>query len=192
MSMTLSEAGKRLIYNREAQVGVSDRLYWPRGSSGVTLGPGYDMRERSPTHIVEDLTGIGLPRGTALIVASASGLRGEAARRFALANHGLLRLTPAQEMALLDAIVRPYVAAISAATIAPLSQNQFDALVSLVFNIGVDAFLKSTVLRKLNAHDYAAAAAGFAAWDKSGGARCPSLANRRVAEIAQFNEKASA
>lgn len=47
----------------------------------------------------------------------------------------------------------------------PLSQSQFDALVSLVFNIGGTSFRKSTLLRKLNAGDYAGAADQFRVWD---------------------------
>lgn len=48
----------------------------------------------------------------------------------------------------------------------PLTQNQFDALVSLVFNIGGGNFRGSTVLRKLNAKDYAGAADAFLMWNK--------------------------
>lgn len=47
-----------------------------------------------------------------------------------------------------------------------LSQNQFDALGSLVFNIGTGNFSASTLLRKLNAGDYAGAAEQFLAWNK--------------------------
>src|SRR5258706_10508492 len=43
----------------------------------------------------------------------------------------------------------------------PLTQNQFDALVSFVFNIGVTAFKRSTLLRVLNTGDYKDAAACF-------------------------------
>ncbi len=51
---------------------------------------------------------------------------------------------------------------------APLTQNQYDALCSLVFNIGANAFVGSTVLRKLNAKDYAGAADAFLMWKKAG------------------------
>lgn len=47
-----------------------------------------------------------------------------------------------------------------------LTQNQFDALVSLVYNIGPTNFSTSTLLRKLNAGDYAGAAAQFPVWNK--------------------------
>lgn len=46
------------------------------------------------------------------------------------------------------------------------TQDQFDAMVSLAFNIGNSAFLGSTVLRKHLAGDYAGAEAAFASWNK--------------------------
>lgn len=45
-----------------------------------------------------------------------------------------------------------------------LSQDQFDALVSFTFNVGKTAFIKSTMLRKLNQGDYAGAAKEFDRW----------------------------
>lgn len=49
-----------------------------------------------------------------------------------------------------------------------LTQNQYDALCSLVFNIGASAFNGSTLLRKLKAGDYAGAADQFLAWKRAG------------------------
>lgn len=48
----------------------------------------------------------------------------------------------------------------------PLTQNQFDALVSFVYNVGVGAFSKSNLLRQLNSKNYAAAAQQFPVWNK--------------------------
>lgn len=48
----------------------------------------------------------------------------------------------------------------------PLTQNQFDALASLVYNIGATAFKRSTVLRRLNEGNYQAAADAFLMWTK--------------------------
>lgn len=48
----------------------------------------------------------------------------------------------------------------------PLTQNMFDALVSFVFNVGVGAFKKSTMLTYLNSGNYDAAAAEFDRWHK--------------------------
>lgn len=49
-----------------------------------------------------------------------------------------------------------------------LSQNQYDALCSLVFNIGAAAFNNSTLLKKLKENDYQGAADQFLAWKRSG------------------------
>lgn len=48
-----------------------------------------------------------------------------------------------------------------------LNQNEFDALVSLVFNIGRGHFASSTVLRKLNEDERVSAADAFLMWDKA-------------------------
>lgn len=52
---------------------------------------------------------------------------------------------------------------------AALNQHQYDALCSLVFNIGTEAFAHSTVLQKLNACDYASAAETMLMWCRAGG-----------------------
>lgn len=68
----------------------------------------------------------------------------------------------------------------------PLSQNQFDALVSFVFNLGPGNFITSTLLYKLNAADYAGAANEFDKWVNAGGRRLTGLAKRRAAEKTLF------
>lgn len=67
-----------------------------------------------------------------------------------------------------------------------LSQQQFDALVSLVFNIGCRAFQASTLLRLLNAGSYEAAAKQFQRWSKDNGRVLPGLVRRRAAETELF------
>ncbi|EPG3452755.1 lysozyme [Klebsiella oxytoca] len=49
-----------------------------------------------------------------------------------------------------------------------LTQNQWDALCSLIFNIGKTAFAGSTVLKKVNARDWNGAADAFLMWKKAG------------------------
>lgn len=66
------------------------------------------------------------------------------------------------------------------------SQNRFDALVAFAFNVGVGAFLSSTLLRKHRAGDFAGAAAEFARWNKAGGKVLPGLTRRRAAEAALY------
>ena len=68
----------------------------------------------------------------------------------------------------------------------PLSQNQFDALVSLSYNIGSGAFKNSTLLKKLNAKDYAGAADQFLVWNKGGGKVMQGLVKRRARERELF------
>jgi lysozyme len=74
-----------------------------------------------------------------------------------------------------------------------LTQNQFDALVSLVYNIGPPNFNGSTLLRKLNAGDYAGAADQFLVWNKGRVGRklvvISGLVNRRNAERQLFLRK---
>lgn len=64
----------------------------------------------------------------------------------------------------------------------PLNQNQFDALVSLEYNIGYGNFSRSTLLKLLNAKNYKDAAEQFAVWRLGGGKILPGLVRRRKAE----------
>lgn len=63
-----------------------------------------------------------------------------------------------------------------------LNQNQFDALVSFVFNVGRQAFSDSTLLKKLNEGNYRAAADQFTRWVYDNNQFVQGLYNRRVAE----------
>jgi lysozyme len=65
----------------------------------------------------------------------------------------------------------------------PLTQNQFDSLVSFVFNVGVGAFRDSTLLRFLNNLQYDAVPEQLKRWNKSGGKVVQGLVNRREKEI---------
>ncbi|MGE8561071.1 MAG: lysozyme [Acinetobacter sp.] len=68
----------------------------------------------------------------------------------------------------------------------PLNQNQFDALVSLAYNIGTTAFKNSTLVKRLNDENYKGAADQFNVWVNAGGKRMQGLVNRRAAEQALF------
>ena len=69
-----------------------------------------------------------------------------------------------------------------------LNQNQFDALVSLVFNIGETNFRNSTLLRKLNAGDYEGAADEFPRWKYQNKKVLRGLVRRRAEEMELFLE----
>lgn len=68
-----------------------------------------------------------------------------------------------------------------------MSQEEFDALVDFVFNLGIGNFSKSTLLAKLNARDIEGAADEFAKWDRAGGVEVAGLLRRRLAEKALFS-----
>lgn len=68
----------------------------------------------------------------------------------------------------------------------PIAGNQYDALVSFVFNVGVTAFANSTLLRKLNAGDVDGAANEFPRWIYAGGKESAGLLARRAQEQSLF------
>lgn len=71
-----------------------------------------------------------------------------------------------------------------------LSDNQKDALISFIFNVGVGAFRRSTLLRKLNTGDYAAVPSELMRWTKAGGKENRGLKRRRRVEAALFRPDA--
>jgi lysozyme len=70
--------------------------------------------------------------------------------------------------------------------VVPLSDGQYTALLSFVFNLGGGALQASTLLRRLNKVDYAGATAEFPRWNKAGGQVIRGLTRRRLAEQALF------
>ena len=69
---------------------------------------------------------------------------------------------------------------------AATTQNQFDAMVSFAYNVGVGNLSASTLLKKHKAGDYKGAAAEFARWNKAAGKVLPGLTRRRTAEAALY------
>lgn len=69
-----------------------------------------------------------------------------------------------------------------------ITQNQYDALVSFVYNVGGGAFSESTLLKKLNKGDYEGASEEFERWVYGGGVRLKGLVRRRKAEKELFLE----
>lgn len=74
----------------------------------------------------------------------------------------------------------------------PLSDEQWVACTSLAFNIGLTAFRKSTLLRRINEGDEAGAAAEFERWRLAGGKVLPGLVVRRAREARLFEGQAPA
>lgn len=71
----------------------------------------------------------------------------------------------------------------------PLSQNQFDALVDFVFNVGKGNFASSTLLRKLNAKLYSEIDAELLRWNKANGKVLGGLVKRRNLEASMFDDE---
>ena len=186
-NMTVSANGLTFLYNREAQKGVSNKPHWPGGSSGVTLGPGYDLGHRTAAQIVSDLTKIGVESSAAEVLSQAAGLTGTNAQTFAKANSSAVNLTQAQEEALLNIALPSYQDNVRSCVKVAVNQNQFDAMVSLDYNIGGGNFKNSSVVANINKGDFVAAANSFKLWNKSGGVVVQGLVNRRELEVALFN-----
>lgn len=77
-------------------------------------------------------------------------------------------------------------ASVDKMVLVPLKQNEFDALVDLAFNLGVENFSRSTMLKLLNAGDYDGAANEFDKWDYVAGKESQGLFRRREAERKEF------
>jgi lysozyme len=70
-----------------------------------------------------------------------------------------------------------------------ITQNQFDALVCLVFNIGGTNFKNSTLLKLLNYETLLQVPAQFMRWVYAGGKKLKGLENRRLAEVELWNKE---
>lgn len=68
----------------------------------------------------------------------------------------------------------------------PITQGQFDALVSFALNLGLGKLMSSTLLKKHKAADYRGAAKQFLRWNKAGGIILTGLTKRRAAEAALY------
>lgn len=100
-----------------------------------------------------------------------------------------MTITAEQAEALLKSDLRRFEEAV--ARLAPGStDNQFSALVSFAFNVGIDALKQSTLLKLHKAGDYEGAAEQFARWNKGGGKILPGLVKRRAAEADLYRRKA--
>lgn len=96
------------------------------------------------------------------------------------------RVTTEEADIFLEQDLKQFEDCINKSVLVELTQNQFDALVAFVYNVGVGNFQKSTLLKKLNSGDYEEAAEQFLRWDKAGGKKLAGLTRRRKAERELF------
>lgn len=94
-------------------------------------------------------------------------------------------ITPPKALARALSDVQQYEGAIKQCVTAPLHQGEYDAYTSLAYNIGPGAFCGSTLVRKVNAGDYAGACREILRWDRAGGRVVRGLTIRRQAEYQQ-------
>jgi lysozyme len=92
------------------------------------------------------------------------------------------RTTPQKALGRALQDVQKFEGAIKACVTVPLYQHEYDAYVSLSYNIGSFAFCRSTLVKKLNAGDYAGACKAILDWDKFKGRPLPGLTTRRQEE----------
>ena len=97
-----------------------------------------------------------------------------------------MKITTDEANVLLDEDLFKFEEAINNLVEVELTQNQFDALASFVYNVGIGAFKSSTMLKKLNAEDYEGASKEFPRWNKSNKKVLPGLTRRRNAERELF------
>lgn len=109
--------------------------------------------------------------------------------KYATSSH--MTFTEAEGAAILARDLGRYEADVTRLVNVPLNENQFGALVSFTYNLGAGNLASSTLLRKLNAGDYAGAAGEFGKWVKAGGKTLPGLVRRRAAERALFEKPVS-
>ena len=184
-TMHTSVRGLEFLYRHEAQKGVSEHLYWPYGASGVTLGAGYDMKDRDAASIIADMRRISLPAATAQAVSAAAGLTSKTdptAKQFAADNHDLVSLSHRQETQLLAIVIPRFETNVRRHITVGLEQHQFDALVSFVYNIG--SFL--SVARAINTGETAEAMNIMRRFVYSGGVKLQNLVDRRADEVTLY------
>lgn len=146
-----------------ARVGIAALVLSAAGLVGITQWEGYTDRAVIPVPGDVPTIGFGTTEGVKL---------GD-------------KITPpvALKRALSD--VQKFEGSIKRCVTVPLHQYEYDAYTSLAYNIGPGAFCSSTLVRKLNAGDYAGACAEISKWVRAGGRVVQGLVNRRTAERAQ-------
>jgi lysozyme len=92
-----------------------------------------------------------------------------------------LTITKKQSDEILGRDLAKFENAVNNAVLVPVSQDMFDAMVSLAFNIGETGFKRSTIVKRLNKGDFEGAAEAFKMWNKP-----PEIMGRRLSEYKQF------
>lgn len=92
------------------------------------------------------------------------------------------KITPPQALNRAMTDVQQFEGAVKRCVTVPLTQNEYDAYISLSYNIGSNAFCRSTLVKKLNMQDYFGACQEILRWDKFNGKPLEGLVKRRQQE----------
>lgn len=98
-------------------------------------------------------------------------------------------LTKKEAEILLRDDIRVFIAGVRRLVKVPLLDGQWSALISFTFNVGLEAFENSTMLKHINGGELKLAAKEFPRWNKSKGKVLAGLTRRRAAEAACFEGK---
>ena len=98
-------------------------------------------------------------------------------------------ITKERAIQLAKNVVKSFEARVNKSILLPMTQNQFDAMVLLCYNIGESSFARSSVVRNFNAGNLQKAADSFLLWNKAGGKVSKGLTNRRQKERNLFLTK---
>jgi len=167
-------------------------------NSGFT-DSGQTLIDQSPTQDLPDVDDLRINEAGLKIIEDSEGLRLEAYQGMsgkwligyghaATAKRGMV-ITEQQAEDLLRQDLETTETAIKGFLEVRVTENEFSAMVSLAYNIGVFAFKDSTVLQEVNRNKTQAAANAFLLWNKSGGKAYPHLTDRRQKERALFISK---
>lgn len=178
--MRMSDKGIAFLYELEAQSGVSNKLHWPGGASGVTLGAGYDMKLRSAPEVRTALLSAGVSKAMADIAAKGAGLTGAAAAEFCRVHRKEVVLFEDQERLILRQVIPAYERLVRRLIRIELQQHQFDALISFAYNPGGRL---AKVTRLINAGKPSEAMVSIRAANTSAGVVLAGLTERRNKEI---------
>ena len=95
-----------------------------------------------------------------------------------------MRISREEAEAILKRDLAQFEDAVSSMVKVPLTENQFDTLVSFAFNCGIAALRRSTLLKRVNAGAFDAVPAELMKWTRADGKELPGLVRRRRAEAA--------
>lgn len=136
LTMTTSEKGIDFIYALE--VGplekVASTFHFPGGQSGVTIGAGYDLRDKQAEEVVSDFATLGFHRLSAELVAKGVGLRGKDASMFANAHRGQVTLDRDKTLELIRIVLKKKESILRKHIHSYLTQYEFDALACFTYN----------------------------------------------------------